>query len=191
MSCVIVLGCYRTGTSAVAGILHHLGVMMGNEFDKPAKSNPKGYFEDVEFKDLYSKLAEGKEVEGIIELLVKNRELHYPLWGVKDPQLCLLLNKFSPLIKSDQKLISTNRSAEDICKSLSKAIDNGKDPNYFMTLVDYYLTRKSANIENYKHPILSVDFEEIQKNPVELVQKIANFINVPITQKAIDHVKNN
>lgn len=193
MACVIVLGCYRSGTSAVSGILHHLGVMMGKEFDQPAKSNPKGYFEDVEFKKLYSKLAEGKEVEGSIKLLVKMRELEYPLWGVKDPQLCLLLHKFVSLISSGHKLISTNRSAEAICNSLAKAMPDllPKEPKSFMPLVDYYLARKDANLEIYKGEVLNIEFEKIQYDPKETVGKIAEFVGVPVTQAAIDHVVSN
>ena len=80
MSCVIVLGCYRSGTSAVAGILHHLGVMMGKEFDKPAKSNPTGYYEDLEFKRLFDMMAEGKDVEG--PYYVRNPFTKEPDFGV-------------------------------------------------------------------------------------------------------------
>lgn len=45
---VAVLGIFRGGTSCVAGILHHLGVHMGQKFKKPLASNPQGFYEAVE-----------------------------------------------------------------------------------------------------------------------------------------------
>lgn len=46
---VIVLGIHRSGTSMVAGMLHHLGVSMGDVLINADKYNPKGYFEDLVF----------------------------------------------------------------------------------------------------------------------------------------------
>lgn len=189
MSCVIVLGCFRTGTSAVAGVLHHLGVMMGKEFDAPARSNPKGYYEDVEFKDLYSKLAEGREVEGSLQVLIRLREAEYPLWGVKDPQLCLLLHKFVPLLRTEHRIISMVRAPGDICHSLNRAVSGATATHDFLPLVDYYLTRKEAALSVYGGPVLEVNFAEIGADPVALVEKVAAFAGVPVRQEAIDHVR--
>ena len=75
MTCVIVIGCYRTGTSAVAGVLHHLGVSMGKSFDPPAKSNPKGFFEDLDFKNLHPMLERSTEdFKKLCFDIVKDRE---------------------------------------------------------------------------------------------------------------------
>lgn len=194
MACIIVLGCYRTGTSAVAGVLHHLGVMMGKEFDKPAKSNPKGYYEDTEFKRLYSMLVEGREVEGNIDVLIRLREAEFPLWGVKDPQLCLLLPKFAKLLKAhkvDTKVITTLRPKEDICDSLSRAMNGLVDesPKNFEPLVDYYLARKDAALSVYDGPVLEVGFEEIGTDSAGMVARIAEFVGVPVTQEALNHVE--
>ncbi len=44
--CVVVLGTGRSGPSAVAGILHTLGVSVGRNLLGSNRSNPRGYFED-------------------------------------------------------------------------------------------------------------------------------------------------
>jgi hypothetical protein len=187
MACVIVLGCYRSGTSAVAGVLHHLGVMMGKEFDPPAHTNPTGFFEDLDFKRICDKLMLGKEVEGQLAVVVKLREAEYPLWGVKDPQLCLLLPKLVPLLK-DHRIISTLRPKEDICKSLSEAGIFAQPPERFEPLVDYYLQRKADNLAVYSGPVLEVDFETLKTDRVAEVERIANFVNLPVKQEAIDFI---
>ena len=53
---VIVLGVYGSGSSAVAGILHHLGVMMGEKLIPATPANPKGHFEDAEFRRMLYQL---------------------------------------------------------------------------------------------------------------------------------------
>ena len=49
---IMVVGEGRCGTSAVAGILHHLGVFMGEDFVPPNHTNVYGHWEDIDFHDL-------------------------------------------------------------------------------------------------------------------------------------------
>lgn len=49
---VIVLGIHRSGTSMVAGMLHHMGVNMGDVLIEQGKYNVVGYFEDLVFVKL-------------------------------------------------------------------------------------------------------------------------------------------
>lgn len=45
---ILVVGCHRSGTSAVAGSLSKLGVSLGDNLMPPSPANPKGYFEDLD-----------------------------------------------------------------------------------------------------------------------------------------------
>jgi hypothetical protein len=164
--------------------------MMGSEFDKPARSNPKGYFEDVEFKNIFNRMTAAKEVDGSLKVLVKMRDAQYPLWGLKDPQLCLLLHKFLPLVK-DCKIISTLRSKEDICDSLSRAMPEliREQAVTFKPLVDYYLDRKDEALSLYNGPLLKVDFGLMQSQSKIQIERIAEFVGVPVTQEALNHVQ--
>src|SRR5262249_1740037 len=42
---IVVLGMHRSGTSALAGMLHHLGVALGDELMPATADNPRGYWE--------------------------------------------------------------------------------------------------------------------------------------------------
>src|SRR5215469_670527 len=53
---IIVLGGHRSGTSCAAGILHHLGVPVGEKLLGANTGNPAGHFEDVEFLRLHKRI---------------------------------------------------------------------------------------------------------------------------------------
>jgi hypothetical protein len=44
---IIVTGVGRSGTSAVAGVLHHSGISMGRELYEASEFNPTGYYEEA------------------------------------------------------------------------------------------------------------------------------------------------
>lgn len=56
MTTVIILGMHRSGTSIIAGVLHTLGVYMGNKFIGAHWSNLLGHFENIEFVRLNDKI---------------------------------------------------------------------------------------------------------------------------------------
>ncbi len=108
---LIVLGMHRSGTSALSGICHTLGIHMGETFLEPTHDNPRGYFEDIECVDIqerilkffnitwdnYSLLPSGwHQLSSMIpfrnelKALIAKRDSH-SLWGIKDPRLCRLL----------------------------------------------------------------------------------------------------
>ena len=56
---VIVVGVHRSGTSAVAGILHLNGIAMGSEKTfkpKPMPQNPRGFYENYDFRKLNDRI---------------------------------------------------------------------------------------------------------------------------------------
>lgn len=181
MTCIIVLGCYRTGTSGVAGVLHHLGVNMGDEFDPPAFSNPKGYYEDVGFKKLHP-LIDGSESEFLVACkeYVQQREEHN-LWGIKDPKLCLCLSAFLECLTVDSKIIHTTRNTDDICSSLVRAMRGiFEDRQHIKPLVEFYLDAKHRHLIDYTGPVLELGFEELPTS----VERIAEFVGLPVTASA-------
>ena len=190
MSCIIVLGCYRSGTSAAAGILHHLGVFMGSEFDKPNKSNPSGYYEDLDFKRLFDKMSEGFDVDGQLDVLMRIREAEHTIWGFKDPQLCLLMHKVVPLVKTDLKIIVMMRPREEIADSLSRAMPNVTEiPTNWAPLVFQPVKKMGEFIHDYNGPVLHLEWADVKTNPSREVERIANFVGLPVKQEAVDFVR--
>ena len=136
MTCVVVLGPHRSGTSLVARILQHAGVNMGTRFRAPDEFNPEGYCEDLDFKELNQailKLAGGTwwnppsvingedmrtEFGTIMEKMLERKMAHNGVWGFKDPRMALLLDLYKPYLPSDTKYVVVSRNVMDIARSV-------------------------------------------------------------------------
>lgn len=194
MSCILVLGCYRSGTSAIAGVLHHLGVNMGKFFDPPSSNNVHGFFEDLEFKNFHTRFDAGELdsnpclLEDYIKL-IKTRENENALWGVKDPLLCTNLNRLVENLHTEHKLILCNRSIDKIAKSLSKGL-NEPNEKRFIPLVEFYVQEMKKQASNYQGSILQLEHENTLLDSNKTVNSIADFINKPATLQALAHIKN-
>ncbi len=116
---VLVLGMHRSGTSAVSGALHQLGVSLGRTVSPSGPSNPRGYFENTRVMLLHEELLaslgsswddprplpprwwEEPPVATLADQLRRILGEEFggaPLWGVKDPRLCRLLPLWRPLL---------------------------------------------------------------------------------------------
>jgi len=116
----VVLGAPRTGTSAVAGMLHKAGVYMGRYLNPPGHGNEAGFFEDMEILssnevllaqmgcDVYAPPTraqlDGLVADGTVGAVTEYlrlkadlaREAGYEDWGFKDGRVCLLLPLYAP-----------------------------------------------------------------------------------------------
>jgi len=54
--CLIVLGMHRSGTSALAGAAHRLGVAVGSDILEAQDDNVRGYYEQRAILDLHERL---------------------------------------------------------------------------------------------------------------------------------------
>ncbi len=116
---VVVLGMHRSGTSAVAGCLHRLGVDFGPRLMPATEDNARGFYEHIDIVNLHDRLLlalggswdetrplppgwsldEARTGSYRAELLhLLRRDLPAaPLWGIKDPRLCRLLPWWEPV----------------------------------------------------------------------------------------------
>ena len=53
---ILVISGHRCGSSAVAGVLHKLGVCMGKALGRPIPTHPGGHFEDRAFQALHKQM---------------------------------------------------------------------------------------------------------------------------------------
>ena len=75
---VIVLGMHRSGTSAIAGILHLNKIIMGSKDNfkpKPLPQNPKGFYENYDFRKINDQIL--KKVNYNVKSL--NYNIPFPL----------------------------------------------------------------------------------------------------------------
>ncbi len=184
---VLILGMPRSGTSMTAGIFHLHGCWVGNcrEADN---LNPKGFFENLDFKKLMilhaGRLAQSGELAdvGNTEFMLKVREvapeegpwlvkcsaLYWPMWSFLLPKWVCVRRKTEGILKSNMK---TNFMATQDENKIHYLIERH---NMAMDLVD--------GVDVYTDDIVSGDFSSI-KRAVEFCgleydeANTANFVN--------------
>lgn len=184
MSCIIVMGFYRTASSAVAGVLHQLGVFMGSKFDPPNENNTQGYWEDLEFKNLHKSMMVSHDVSEQYEDLIRFREKN-PIWGVKDPLLCLLLPNLVNHLQSF-KIIHTTRNVQQIKNSMLKGSPDLTE-NQFLSIYQIYDRYIQRWLTDYHEHVMSIDYSEMA-DPVAFIKKIAEFVELPINDRALQFI---
>lgn len=60
---IVVTGFHRSGTSSVAGMLHHSGISAGNDLISANEYNPEGYYESLRLVRLHNGLMTSKGVD--------------------------------------------------------------------------------------------------------------------------------
>jgi hypothetical protein len=181
-TCVLVVGCYRCGTSAVAGMLHKIGVNMGKKFDPPNANNPRGYWEDIEFKNLHKAFLEGEDYEKLYLEHIQDRKSSHVTWGIKDPRLCMMLPIVTERLDNsdvNHKVIECVRSPWEIAQSLTKSV--GSKVNW-LPYVRQHVDQKVENLVRYKGQKLALTFDEIFKP--DALDRIASFVNKEVTTDA-------
>ena len=142
---VVVLGMHRSGTSAVAGCLHRLGVDFGPRLMPATEDNARGYFEHIDIVNLHDRLLlaldsswdeirplppgwsqddarTGRYRAELLELLQRDLPTA-PLWGIKDPRLCRLLPWWEPVwaaTGSRPLFVIVRRSPSEVAASLAR-----------------------------------------------------------------------
>jgi len=166
---ILVLGTGRSGTSTIARLLHeNLKINMGSRF-RSDETNPQGFYEDLEIKNLNIELLEdgrwGKEK--IHNLLALKKEP----FGIKDPRVCNLWQVYKQIINKDTKIIVTIRDANQVIRSMIRWYNWSEV--YCRNLIaarlfgiNQLLIGKSA---------LLIDFS-IKRKDEELTQLLSNFL---------------
>jgi len=142
---ILVLGMHRSGTSAMTGVLHALGVPLGSTLT-PADPdiNAKGYWEHSVISSInerilramgFSWLDERELPSGwwknpviaslraeLVEAIEREFGSHR-LWAVKDPRLCRLLPLWLEILEEidcDPIFVLTTRDPREVVRSLRK-----------------------------------------------------------------------
>ena len=140
---LIVLGMHRSGTSALTGMLHHLGVALGENLMPATQDNPRGYWEHAEIVRVHERLMaalgwawddirslpigfehdEPAQVAARELLAIVNRDFAgVPLWGLKDPRLCRLMPLWVELFAAERvepRYLLALRHPLDVAASLA------------------------------------------------------------------------
>lgn len=198
MTCVIVLGVPRSGTSALAGFLHtQLRVQMGDDL-MPAMAgiNDRGFFEDMEFVQAHIELLGSHEdprtpehgvltcpqnvLDGYTEL-IHQRERAHPLWGVKDPKLCFLLPYFLRRLTTPYKILVCRRSFVSSVESMLP-LYGGMNLDQAILRVGRYLHALEQRVEGLKRDapddFMFVDYEVLLRSPEGYIHDIMDLLGM-------------
>jgi hypothetical protein len=200
---IICLGIYRSGTSLISGTLAQLGIDVGDHRNlSHPTANPWGYWEDEDLialhirlleltgkkrfydleKDDCDKILDNPKANRIVKEYIKKRD-EKEVWGVKDPRMIYFWKLFEKHL-THPNLIFIRRLEKSIIDSWKAVHPNdsaGIDKSYpilFEMLNEIQKNTKAPNIE--------IDYSWYIDNRHEAAKKIADFVGVPINQKAID-----
>ena len=210
---VIVLGSPRSGTSVTAGILHMLGVDMGN-IRSPDPLNPRGYFEDWDFLKLGDRAftacrsdsngfspPDMSEAEGVFgefsdeaSVLLENREkaARGQAWGWKTTHTCFLLNLYLPLLAQQPHVVVVLRNplatADSISRYVSHEVKRGMyQPKSKIDSLQVVLEYEAALLHSVRasglQNILYVAYEDLVKNPAAGIEELVSYISLNPNKK--------
>jgi hypothetical protein len=192
---IFVLGCHRSGTSLVAGLLYHAcGVSMG-ELMPPTDDNPLGYFEALGVVDAHRDLLAQMERDwtcpptgfrpGAFDLstLQEQVEVHQQLpdtWAMKDPRSMFLLPAWSHLGVDRVRLVAVVRSTPDTIRSIEKRDNIRQDRAE--AIVDAYLRRLAEIAEVVPLPV--IEFPGEGDSLINQVRALAASLELPWNEQA-------
>jgi hypothetical protein len=204
-TCYLVIGTPRSGTSCVAGILHHLGVHMGDDLGGVDRDwNAKGFYEDGEFGSLYTDLIYPRdrgpgslenhappfpgpalvgELRGRQRTLISNRVARRADWGVKSARLCYVLKEFIEDCHDPVKVVRCVRPLEVAAASWqARAGVSLQTARTTMAnaseAID--LALKGCGVE----PMV-VFFERLLSESAQVVKELATLTGHPVTTAAL------
>jgi len=212
---VIVAGMHRSGTSALAGLLHNNGISMGRDEDfypPPMRENPAGFYENVRFRRYNDKmLAEHKyrvkswnvhpplyymcsekTVAGMIDL-IRDYRVNDSHWGWKDPRTSLTIKVWLRLLRALElkhlvRIIQCTRPAADVASSMRQRNNQEHESGSFEQLTRAYHDRLSGGVFGcgYSDQLLTVRFEDLLHDTATTIAKVSDFIEVPLDD--ISHI---
>lgn len=205
------MGIYGSGCSIAGGILDGLGIDMGNlegTFNSTLtdKVVEISYYEDMDSikvsdrirrficgliwvecdKNTYLKVVDSKEANDLIKNYIKSRNKK-PVWGLKDQKMFSFFSVYLKYLKNPY-IIFIRRKREDIILTLKRFnhLVTAEDEN---KVLDNYEEMLDNNIKLCKEKNIKFIEIDVDKDRDKRVKTIANFIDVPVTKKAIDFYK--
>ena len=202
---VIVLGMHRSGTSALAAGLQHLGLVMGKSLYEANEWNPKGYFEDRDIVEFNNRLLQQldrrwdsplpplNDEHADVELQIREATVllqeHFGTatnWGFKDPRMCLLASVWAAVFVRMgvvPRLLLTVRNPRDVAQSLAR-----RDGISVERAGWSWLTHLIGALEFLK---LSSDarfvaFDKLLSHPKAVLMDIASWLDLTPDAKKVD-----
>jgi len=130
---IFVLSLPRSGSSALAGCLHRMGIDMGEGYlQVPDVLNPAGYVEDRRWQLINKQIAGSQyvvrwkeptqgQLDAYRRLIAKCSTV--PVWGVKGPRMCFTFHRITPLLEEagvECLVVNAHREFENVVQSFKR-----------------------------------------------------------------------
>ena len=198
MTCVLVVGTPRSGTSCIAGVLHRPGVRIPlNASSEPHAINPKGFYEDREmlrvlvrsdgwitettFAGRHRQILEKRSAFPLLQAAVAERTAAGVLWGCKS--LLAADGVFRRAYTGPLLVVRALRSPDAIRASAIAAM-GGVERRPVAGMVE----RANQCVTELDSPTLTVAYEDMTANPELEVGRIAAFVGLPVNPTAVEFV---
>jgi hypothetical protein len=187
---VAVLGQFRGGTSAVAGVLHTLGVDMGSGWPK-LRSNQNGTYEDRVLAKLCRRAYHEPDLTRRLKHEVIRRRLakyvrSRPLGtvGVKHPTLCLMVPQ---IIKAcdNVRFIAVERPIAESVRSIRKRMWRWSEQQAEEG-TKRLIAARDRELAKCGKPVLRIAYHDLLANPRKVVDMLIKFCGISPGRKAID-----
>ena len=191
--CAMLLGVPRSGTSCTAGVLHRLGVDMGQGHFQPKDwANPKGYYEDMRWRLATQRItgrgyslkaaaieAVGKQQRQIWRQLARE-DAQKRYWGMKDPWLCFVGRFIWPILEQehiDVRMIVTHRPRAASVASVRAHLNrtyHGK--GNAETIIDTWQRGLDRQLREWSGPVFHVDYDALVLDPMPTVKALGEYV---------------
>jgi hypothetical protein len=199
---VIVSGAGRSGTSAVARVLHESGVLMGRELGEPSDANPDGFYEDMDVWWLHERLLTELGMSNfwrpgrwpwrstVLAMASGYREEMRALIagatdGWKDPRFAVILEAWLALLPARPKVVVCLRSPQAHTASVSRLyglVDremvDRQWARHYRRLLDV--------IRDYELEATCVEYDALVEHPEPVVADLAEFVGRPLRAEYVN-----
>lgn len=193
---IIITGCGRSGTSAVARIIHESGLPVGRDLIEADEGNAEGYFEErpvialnerillsVGLHQAFATATRGEVLTAAAPLDAEMRTLAAsatPAW--KDPRFCWTLEAWLPHFAGRPRVIVCLRSpAEVVASTLRYYGQAGEEPARAVehTWRSEY-ERLLEVIASFALDAVAIEYGELHADPRSAVRPLERFLDRPL-----------
>ena len=168
---ILVVGTGRSGTSAVAKILHENGINMGNAFVSSRDHENGSSYEDTECKRINTDFLLNKMTyDEYIRRLFKYGKSKTEPWGVKHPAIVYVLGIYLQVF--DPVIIRCSREREGVVASCMRCY--GFSHQKAEHLYDYRTVVLDSLLRRIEH--LDIDFTE-RLSEDDILEQMAGFLH--------------
>ena len=199
---IIVTGTGRSGTSAVASVLHESGISMGTKFDAASPHNARGFYEDLHALEINRRifaaagLADLRLAEGLPSRETflaaaepyadeMRRVASMGARGWKDPRFCFTLEAWMRALDARPRVIVCLRGPEAYLHSVMMVVGL-IERDIAEAWWTRHLERLLDVIEAYGLDVHCVEYDTLLANPSRTIEALSRFVARPLDASSVD-----